>query len=386
MLIINLDMDAGLVNGSRGVITGFEPVRGFPYVKFKKGGPRLIEPFIWWSHEFPHIGQQQIPLRVAYAITIHKSQGASIDSAIVDIGKNTFEYGQAYVALSRVRSLEGLHIFALDVSRIRTHPRVLAFYNSLSPNKPVPVCEVLPVSTPNTVLNVESIPSTKTDTKNVPWLLSGVHKSWLPILKDALDSNPGLEKFVSDTRDNNHVYPKPEHVFNAFKLGIDDIKVVILGQDPYHGPGQAFGLSFAVPDGISSPPSLKNIMKEVRKDFGYEDDVRISLNSWANQGVFLLNTILTVECGKPLSHAGAGWEQVTDAVLKELVSRRKGIVFMLWGKTAQKKIPLLGSGQTILEAAHPSPLSAHHGYFGCKHFSKANQALGNGAIKWVEDK
>jgi ATP-dependent DNA helicase PIF1 len=389
MLIINLDMDAGLVNGSRGVITGFEPVRGFPYVKFKKGGPRLIEPFIWWSHEFPHIGQQQIPLRVAYAITIHKSQGASIDSAIVDIGKNTFEYGQAYVALSRVRSLEGLHIFALDVSRIRTHPRVLAFYNNLVPKKAEleSLSEVMPTLTNSLKEDSIPVPANNTaDNKKTPWLLTGVHKSWLPILKDVLEANPGLEKFVNEARENNHVYPKAEHVFNAFKLGIDDVKVVILGQDPYHGPGQAFGHSFAVPDGISPPPSLKNIMKEVRKDLGYEDDKRISLNSWANQGVFLLNTILTVECGKPLSHAGAGWEQVTDAVLKELVSKRKGIVFMLWGKTAQKKIPLLGSDQTILEAAHPSPLSAHHGYFGCKHFSKANQALGNGAIKWVEDK
>lgn len=387
MLIINLDMEAGLVNGSRGIITGFEPIRGFPYVKFKKGGPRLIEPFVWWSHEFPHIGQQQIPLRVAYAITIHKSQGASIDSAIVDIGKNTFEYGQAYVALSRVRSLEGLHIFSLDISKIKTHPRVLAYYKSLGI---VTSTETMRNDTIQKIKQDIVSETVVTDSKNSQssknaWYLDNVHKSWIPVLTAVLEKNPDLEKFVREARNNNHVYPKPEHVFNAFKLGIDDIKVVILGQDPYHGPGQAFGLSFAVQDGVTSPPSLKNIMKEVRNDFGYEESTRISLNSWFKQGVFLLNTILTVECGKPLSHAGIGWEQVTDAVLLELASKRTGIVFMLWGKQAQKKIPLIGSSHTILEAAHPSPLSAHHGFFGSRHFSKANEILGKLAIKWGDN-
>jgi len=131
MLLTNTDLEGGLVNGSRGIIVDFENIRGFPIVQFKHGQPRIIEPFCWYSHEMPHIGRQQIPLRIAYAITIHKSQGASIDSAIVDIGKSTFEYGQAYVALSRVRSLEGLHIFALDMTKIKTHPRVLEFYKKL---------------------------------------------------------------------------------------------------------------------------------------------------------------------------------------------------------------------------------------------------------------
>ena len=131
MLMSNCDIESGLVNGSRGVIAGFTKT-GFPIVQFKKGGKHIIEPFTWWSHEMPHVGVKQIPLRVAYAITIHKSQGASIDSAIVDIGKNTFEYGQAYVALSRVRSLEGLYIHAFDVGRIMTHPRVIEFYKGIS--------------------------------------------------------------------------------------------------------------------------------------------------------------------------------------------------------------------------------------------------------------
>ena len=133
MLLTNTDLEGGLVNGSRGVIVDFEGIRGFPIVQFKRGKARIIEPYCWYSHEMPHIGRQQIPLRIGYAITIHKSQGASIDSAIVDIGKSTFEYGQAYVALSRVRSLEGLHIFALDMSKIKTHPRVLEFYKNLKP-------------------------------------------------------------------------------------------------------------------------------------------------------------------------------------------------------------------------------------------------------------
>jgi ATP-dependent DNA helicase PIF1 len=127
MLNTNYDIESELVNGSRGVIIGFAN-NGNPIVQFRRGGKHIIEPFTWWSHELPHVGISQIPLRVAYAITIHKSQGASIDSAIIDIGKNTFEYGQAYVALSRVRSLEGLYLHALDVGRIRTHPRVLSFY------------------------------------------------------------------------------------------------------------------------------------------------------------------------------------------------------------------------------------------------------------------
>jgi len=433
MLIINLDMEAGLVNGSRGIITGFEPVRGFPYVKFKKGGPRLIEPFVWWSHEFPHIGRQQIPLRVAYAITIHKSQGASIDSAIVDIGKNTFEYGQAYVALSRVRSLEGLHIFAFDVSRIRTHPRVLSFYKTLGsstdatattvsvattvakpvstkakvsepkvsepkvseskvsePKVPEPKVSEPKVSEPKVsdtpvVMHAMFSKKQETNTANKPaWLMNCVHESWTEIINNALEANPDLELFVKEARNSTHVYPKPELVFAAFTKPIEEIKVVILGQDPYHGPGQAMGLSFAVPEGITVPPSLRNIMKELRADLGLEPTAKISLSDWSRQGVFLLNTILTVECGKPLSHAGHGWEQFTDTVLTELVKRRNGLVFMLWGKQAQKKASIIGSNQVILESAHPSPLSAHHGFFGSSHFSKANEALGNNAIKWAE--
>ena len=215
------------------------------------------------------------------------------------------------------------------------------------------------------------------------WNLDSVHESWVPILNKALKKYPELELFVQDARNKTHVYPNPENVFSVLKLGIDDIKVVILGQDPYHGPGQAMGLSFAVPDGISTPPSLRNIIKEVITDLGADPNTKISLNKWVEQGVFLLNTILTVECGKPLSHSGQGWEKITDIILSELVSRKSGIVFMLWGKQAQKKIPLLGNKQIILETAHPSPLSVRHGFFGSRHFSKANELLGDKSINWI---
>jgi len=370
MLTVNMKPESGLVNGSRGIIVGFEDSRrGFPIVKFRDCTV-TVEPYVWWSHELPHVGIQQIPLRVAWAITIHKSQGASIDSAIVDIGKSTFEFGQAYVALSRVRSLEGLHLFALDVGRIKTHPRVAAFYERLMDGAPVaPVTPVTPVAPVTPVVQ--------------PWSLDCVDPSWRPLLDSILSDK--LRQFVVDERVRGAVYPAAPDVFRALSLGINDVKVVILGQDPYHGDGQAMGLSFSVPSGVAAPPSLKNILKEVATDLGSTSTA--DLTSWFKQGVLLLNTILTVEAGKPASHQGAGWETVTDAILKELVTKRKGLVFLLWGKMAQSKSGLIrgGNGHEILEAAHPSPLSAYKGFFGCKHFSRTNQLLGNEkAIRWTD--
>lgn len=365
MLLTNTDIEAGLVNGSRGLVVDFDPLRKFPIVKFKKGEPRVIEPFIWYSHEMPHIGRQQIPLRIAYAITIHKSQGASIDAAIVDIGKSTFEYGQAYVALSRVRSLEGLHVFALDLSKIKTHPRVLDYYKNLR----------------NTIVPDVVMPTiVRTDA----WSIANVHSSWLPLVSSLLDSPNGraLSTFISSERANKQIYPAANNVFHCLSIPLESVKVVILGQDPYHGAGQAMGLSFSVPDDTKAPPSLKNILKEVTSDTGVAC-YHANLTSWFNQGVLLLNTILTVETGKPLSHAEKGWEQITDEIIKLVVSKNKGCVFMLWGKQAQKKAALIDGTHTILEAAHPSPLSAHNGFFGCKHFTKANAILGDKAIKWA---
>lgn len=363
--------EEGLMNGSRGIIVAMNDIAGCPIVRFKTK-TMAITPVTWWSPECPHIGRSQVPLKIAFALTIHKAQGASIDSALVDIGKSTFEYGQAYVALSRVRSLEGLYLHAIDVSRIKTHPRVRKFYRELL---------AAPALVPEPEPEPEPAPAVIGDA----WSLAGVHESWLPTLNAALARQPDLETFVSAARTSTKVYPAANDVFAALRLGIDDVKVVILGQDPYHGAGQAMGLSFSVPDGMPSPPSLKNILKELRADLSVDEYKKGNLTNWFNQGVLLLNTILTVEEGKPASHEKKGWEHVTDALLTELCARRKGIVFMLWGKYAQKKGSMIGSNHHVLLAAHPSPLSAYGGFFGCKHFSKANELLGvDRAIQWVE--
>lgn len=184
---------------------------------------------------------------------------------------------------------------------------------------------------------------------------------------------------VKQQRDSGKViYPPESQVFSALEsTPFDDVKVVILGQDPYHGPGQAHGLSFSVQPGVKIPPSLRNIYKELEQEFddfcppshGY-------LQSWAEQGVLLLNAVLTVEEAQPNSHKDYGWGQFTDKVIKTLSEQRQGIVFLLWGSFAQKKAELIDeSKHHILTSAHPSPLSAHRGFFGCGHFNKTNQIL-----------
>ena len=173
------------------------------------------------------------------------------------------------------------------------------------------------------------------------------------------------------------VYPQPQNLFNAFnRCPFDDIAVVILGQDPYHGAGQAHGLSFSVPDGVAPPPSLQNIFKEVQDDIGGRRPDSGDLTRWADQGVFLLNAILTVEARKPASHRGIGWESFTDAVIRLLSERREHLVFMLWGSFAKQKQDLIDAEKhLVLTAAHPSPFSAANGFFGCRHFSAANRYL-----------
>lgn len=173
------------------------------------------------------------------------------------------------------------------------------------------------------------------------------------------------------------VYPAPENIFRAFTLTpFVDVRVVILGQDPYHGAGQAEGLSFSVPKGIATPPSLQNIYKELRDDIGTTIPKHGHLEHWAKQGVLLLNAVLTVEAGKASSHAGRGWEQFTDAVIKKLSEHKEHLVFILWGNYAKSKIPLIeASKHTILTSPHPSPFSAYSGFFGSKPFSKTNTAL-----------
>jgi uracil-DNA glycosylase len=183
------------------------------------------------------------------------------------------------------------------------------------------------------------------------------------------------------------VYPPGQFIFNAFNTTpFDEVKVVILGQDPYHGPGQAHGLSFSVPDGVPPPPSLINIYKELRADIGLSIPKTGNLTKWAKQGVFLLNAILTVRANEPASHSKIGWMDFTDAVIKKISEEKKGMVFLLWGKFAQEKQVLIDETKhTVLKAAHPSPFSADKGFFGCKHFSKTNRFLmeqGMNPIDW----
>lgn len=206
-----------------------------------------------------------------------------------------------------------------------------------------------------------------------------IEQTW----KDALGSEFGkpyfasLVRFLHGEKDAGKViYPPGSLIFNAFRLTpADRVKVVILGQDPYHGPGQAMGLSFSVPDGIAAPPSLKNIFKEIAADLGVTMSGSTDLTPWARQGVLMLNSILTVEAGRAASHSRIGWQEFTDAVIRYLSDNRSGIIFMLWGNYARSKKALIDTSRhTVLEAAHPSPL-AGGAFFGCRHFSKANEIL-----------
>ena len=191
------------------------------------------------------------------------------------------------------------------------------------------------------------------------------------------------EKAVGKT-----IFPKGSEWFRALDLTpLDKVRVVILGQDPYHGPGQAHGLCFSVPRGVRPPPSLVNIFKELESDLGLKRPNHGFLEHWAAQGVLLLNSVLTVESGLAASHKDRGWERFTDAVVRLVAARPHPAVFLLWGSYAQKKAAFVdGTRHLILKAAHPSPLSAHNGFLGCKHFSKANaflDAQGQAAIDWA---
>ncbi|HEX9721374.1 MAG TPA: uracil-DNA glycosylase [Ramlibacter sp.] len=184
------------------------------------------------------------------------------------------------------------------------------------------------------------------------------------------------------------IYPPGPLIFNALdSTPFDDVKVVILGQDPYHGPGQAHGLCFSVQEGVALPPSLLNIFREIRDDLGRAPPAGGNLQAWAEQGVLLLNAVLTVERGQAGAHQGKGWERFTDRVVQELNAGREGLVFMLWGSQAMKKGARIDRDRhLVLSAPHPSPLSAHRGFFGCRHFSKANTWLaqhGQEPIRWA---
>jgi uracil-DNA glycosylase len=218
-----------------------------------------------------------------------------------------------------------------------------------------------------------------------------LHPSWLQHLGAEFDKPyfAALKNFLIDERANNQVFPPGSLIFNAFNLTpFDNVKVVIIGQDPYHGVGQAHGLSFSVPTGVRKPPSLANIYKEISSDLGIPmSDTNGNLEAWAKQGVLLLNATLTVRAHTAGSHQNRGWENFTDTVIKTLSEEKTGLVFMLWGRFAQNKATLIDSNKhCILKAAHPSPFSAYNGFMGCKHFSQANNYLqqqGMAPIDWA---
>lgn len=216
-----------------------------------------------------------------------------------------------------------------------------------------------------------------------------IAEDWKEILFEEF-SKPYFEELVSFVKQeyaSGEIFPAGRNIFRAFdKCPFDKLKVVIIGQDPYHGEGQANGLCFSVNEGTPFPPSLKNIFKEVSDDIGTPIPTSGELDRWAEQGVLLLNSVLTVRAHNAASHAGRGWERFTDAVVKAIAERKQGVVYMLWGSYAQRKGSIADSRQNlILHAVHPSPLSAYKGFFGCKHFSQANRylvSIGKEPIVW----
>lgn len=202
---------------------------------------------------------------------------------------------------------------------------------------------------------------------------------WKLLLQEEFDKPyfEELTRFVREEYANGTIYPAGKNIFRAFdKCPVDKLKVVIIGQDPYHGPGQANGLCFSVNDGVAFPPSLQNIFKEISSDIGTPTPQSGNLDRWAEQGVLLLNAVLTVKAHQAASHAGKGWEQFTDAVVRIINQRKEGLVYMLWGSYAQRKGQIADPTRNlILKSVHPSPLSVYRGFFGCKHFSQANEYL-----------
>ena len=421
MMIANIDPDAGLVNGSRGVVVGFCSRTDLPIVEFANGIRRTVGTHAWPIEDYEFVSRTQIPLRLAYAVTIHSSQGSSLDSALVDIGSGIFEFGQAYVALSRCRSLESLYVYDFDPTAFKVHPKVREFYGgiraltavgglkdlvgdlkaaggagagSVVENdtvraiiaeglKPVLAVNVIKEEDP---CEVPEVTTCKIGGSN--WLFDSVPGHW----KDVLSSVKTELATLSDTLSTKDFLPQRECIWRALELTpLESIKVVILGQDPYPTRGNAMGLSFSVElDMKPIPASLKNIYKELETDLGVTAPKHGSLLKWAERGVMLLNTVLTVEEGAPQSHAKLGWEEVTDQIIRSIAAKCDGVVFVLWGKSAQVKKKSLGlyldkNRHRVFESAHPSPLSASKGFFGSRPFSTVNkwlEELGREAVDW----
>ena len=417
MLIANTNPNEGLVNGSRGVVTGFCSYSELPIVEFVNGAKKTVGPHTWPIEDYEFVSRSQIPLQLAFAVTTHKSQGSTLDSALVDIGSGIFEYGQAYVALSRVRSLEALYVHDFDKTAFRAHPKVKEFYSKLvtktdcedvlselradkeliADSKPIlaelsrPIAALKVIKLEALQQNVLEILDQKLDALehgNTNWLYNSVPDGWKNTLEPCQEKLLELSTFLS----KKEFLPSKDNIWRALELtAIESIKVVILGQDPYPGAGNAHGLAFSVlPDLKKIPASLQNIYKELVSDVGCTKPSHGNLESWANQGVFLLNTVLTVEEGAPQSHSKIGWEEVTDQIIRSIAAKSEKIIFVLWGKSAQVKKKLLQlyldkNGHHVIESAHPSPLSAHRGFFDSKPFSAINGLLvemGKDAINW----
>lgn len=222
--------------------------------------------------------------------------------------------------------------------------------------------------------------------------MMNIGNEWDALLADEIqkDYYKKLRAFLISEYTTRRIYPPMDDIFNALKhTTYSDVRAVILGQDPYHGPGQAHGMCFSVKKGTPPPPSLQNIFKEMKSDLGIDPPAHGELTSWADNGVLLLNTVLTVREGQANSHRGMGWEQFTDRIIQLLNQREKPMVFLLWGGNARSKARLITNpNHLVLQCAHPSPLSAYNGFFGCRHFSKANEFLtdhGMEPINWKLD-
>ena len=215
-----------------------------------------------------------------------------------------------------------------------------------------------------------------------------IGNDWDEILKDDFSSEDyaALRTFLKSEYSSHTVYPGMYDIFNALKYTpYSSVKVVIIGQDPYHGPNQAHGLSFSVKEGVPPPPSLQNIFKEIKSDLGLPIPNHGCLEKWARQGVLLLNAVLTVRAGQANSHKGQGWEKITDSIIRHLNDRQKPMVFLLWGANAGAKSALITNhSHLVLKCAHPSPLSAYNGFFGCRHFSKANKYLSECGLSEID--
>lgn len=409
MLIANVDPDAGLVNGSRGIVTSFCPSTELPIVEFINGVRRPIGTHSWPIEDYEFVSRIQIPLRLAWSFTTHKAQGATLDSALVDIGSGVFEYGQAYVALSRARSLDALYVYDFDPMAFKAHPKVKEFYKGLKiqensqkikdllekiEGQPEDLKDVKPIMAEKSkaiqgITLVKENEQSDTEIETVSdnnWLWDSIPHGWKDCLLPCRDKL--LE--LSTTLFTKEFLPLKENIWRALEITpLETIKVVILGQDPYPTPGNAHGLAFSImPDVKPLPASLKNIYKELVTDIGFTPPSHGNLELWAKQGVLLLNTVLTVEAGAPQSHSKIGWEEVTDQIIRSIAAQKENVIFVLWGKSAQAKKKLIGSKHRVFESAHPSPLSASKGFFGSKPFSTINawlEEIGKERINWQLD-